>query len=364
MAGWQRVLGLGFGLFAVACTPASGALGADGYEQSLIKYRVSYSDKAHRKFLPNDWMLDNYAYDSTRGEWQEKSGQQYRVVRGLDDNGDGTVSRSERKRENIFDLRFLNIRDNAVIWTKVHPLEPAYAGRDLDILLENYASGLEGSGIFEQSALFSLEASRARNFTTFMVKKEPTWLGPLPAIRSVIEIADVEKLRLDSTHRDRKAELVFAKVSYLRTVSGKSRLPWPVVSRSGSDQMEQTVYRCTGVLIVGYYNDATRFDAHVADMHSLLARLAIPASAVPPSSPAPSRAPAPAAAAPSAVTSAPAALPASAAPPSPVAAAPTTLPAAAAAPAGTSVPAAPAPTAAPAAPAPSAPAAAPPPTKK
>jgi len=313
MTGWRWFLGLGAVLFAFDCTPMSGALGADGYEQSLTKYRVNYADKARRKFLPDDWMLDNFAYDSARGEWLEKNGEQYRAERRLDENGDGTISANERKSENIFDLRFVNTRDNAVIWVKVHPLEPAYAGRDLDVILENYASGLEGTGLFEQSTLFGLEVNRERHFTTFMVKKESTTLGPLPAIVGVLEIADVEKLRLDSAHRDSKAELTFAKITYLQTVRGKSMLPWPVVSRGGNGRGAETVYRCMGLLIVGYYNDAARFDAHVADVHSLLGRMVIPASAVPESSPPRSVASAPpAAVAPAPLASAAAPVPAEA----------------------------------------------------
>ncbi|HEX2669271.1 MAG TPA: hypothetical protein VHM25_00285 [Polyangiaceae bacterium] len=318
MTGWRWFLGLGVVLFAFDCTPVSGALGADGYEQSLTKYRVNYADKARRKFLPDDWLLDNFAYDSSRGQWLEKNGEQYRAERRLDEDGDGTISRHERRSENIFDLRFVNTRDNAVIWVKVHPLEPAYAGRDLDVMLENYASGLEGTGLFEQSTLFGLEVNRARHFTTFTVKKEATTLGPLPAIVGVLEIADVEKLRLDSTHRDSKAELTFAKVTYRQTVRGKSMLPWPVVSRTGGDQGTETVYQCTGLLVVGYYNDAARFDAHVADVHSLLSQIVIPASAVPagssprslasapPSAVAPTPAPSPAAPTPAAASAAPA----------------------------------------------------------
>ena len=146
-------LGLGVGLTMVlcqACTPASGALGAQGYEQSLSKIQVKYSDPAQQKFLPADWVLDNYAYDPIKKSWSEKKGVQYRALRLLDEDADGTVSRAERRNENIFDLRFVNTRDNAVIWLKVHPMEPSAAGRDLDVILENYADGLEGTGLFEQ----------------------------------------------------------------------------------------------------------------------------------------------------------------------------------------------------------------------
>ena len=261
-------LGLALVLYA-GCTPASGALGPQGYEQSLAKYRVNYSDAARKKFLPDDWLLDNYAYDTTERAWKEKQGERYRATRLLDEDGDGTVSESEQKDENIFDLRFVNSHDGAVIWLKVHPMGSNDAGRDLDVILEHYANGLEGTGLFEQSSLFGLRTDVARHFTIFTVKKESLALGALPAVRGVFEIADVEKLRLNPAHRDSKAELVFAKVKY-----------WQEFPANNSGKPAGGRWR-NGLFVIGYYDDAARFESHLADLHALLGRIVIPASAVP-----------------------------------------------------------------------------------
>ncbi|HYQ27420.1 MAG TPA: hypothetical protein VER04_09370 [Polyangiaceae bacterium] len=335
-ANWFLGLGL---VLCTACTSASGALGPQGYEQSLTKYRVNYADASRRKFLPDDWALDNYTYDPAANKWHEKDGVQYRAVRRLDEDGDGTVSRSERHEENLFDLRFVHSRDGAVIWLKVHPMEADDASRDLEVILESYADGLEGTGLFEQSTLFGLEAAKARHYTTFTVKKESLSLGALPAIRGVIEIADVEKLRLDPTHRDSKAELIFAKVTYLERVgiSKPSAPRWPIVAtttESAPDGQSHTVYSAqrTGLLVIGYYDDAKRFESHLADLHALVGQLVIPASAVPPNSALPELAKAaslpqpaaPAAAAPGA-SAAPATAPAATGAP-PIGAPPTAAP--------------------------------------
>ena len=284
MTSWKWLLGWGLVLCA-ACTSASGALGPQGYEQSLTKYRLDYADATRQKFLPDDWMLDNYTYNPSSRKWSEKKGDQYRAVRHLDEDGDGTISSSERKIENIFDLRFVNSRDNAVIWLKVHPLLPSYASVDLEVILDDYADGLEGSGLFEQSTLFGLAQDKARHFTTFVVKKEPTALGALPAIRGVIEIADVEKLRLDATHRDSKSELVFAKVTYREKLGiNRPAAPrWPVVTEIDKGSALTVYYALrTALLVIGYYDDAARFESHLADLHALLGQIAIPASAIPP----------------------------------------------------------------------------------
>lgn len=275
--------GLGL-IWCAACAHASGALGPQGYEQTMTQYRLNYSDATQKKFLPNDWILDNYVYDPSARKWTEKKGNEYRALRLLDEDGDGTISSSEKKMENVFDLRFVNSHDSAVIWLKVHPLQAGYASLDLDVILENYTDGLEGSGLFEQSTLFGLEMDKARHFTTFTVKKEAITLGALPAIRGVIEVADVEKLRLDSTHRDAKAELVFAKVAYLEDLGYTSPVTprWPVISEMSADGIKHYKYRRIGLLIIGYCADATRFESHVADLHALLKQVEIPARAIPP----------------------------------------------------------------------------------
>ena len=259
---WAAGVALMAMVLSASCVPPqSGAIGPEGYEQTKVKYRLGFSDPAKHEFLPTDWVVDNYA--GAGSDWTEKSGKQYRAIRELDMDGNGTISALERKEESLFDLRFVNTRDNAVIWLKVHPLATQNAKRDLDVILENYADGLAGAGLFEQSSLFGLKADMARQFTSFIVRKEATQVGALPAIRGVIEIADVEKLRLDAAHRDSKAELLFAKVTYV-------------------DPFDRHTDSRDGLLVIGYYDDASRFDSHLADFHALLGRISVPPSAVPP----------------------------------------------------------------------------------
>ncbi|HYQ46768.1 MAG TPA: hypothetical protein VER11_32585 [Polyangiaceae bacterium] len=287
--------GVGLGL-CVACTKTNGAWGPQGYEQSMAKYRVNFADVNRKEFLPNDWRLDNYTYDAGSKKWHEKDGTQYRAERLLDEDGDGTITASETHTESIYDLRFVNNRDNAVIWLKVHPMDASQANLDLDVLLENYADGLAGTGLFEQSSLFGLSVDKVRHFTSFIVKKEPTALGKLPAIRGVIEIADLDKLRLDRTHRDSKAELVFAKVIYLEDLGPNkpSSSRWPIAEgMSSNGQYVHYKAQRTGLLVIGYYDDATRFESHLPDLHALLERIEVPDSAIPPNAEPPAKASSP-----------------------------------------------------------------------
>lgn len=314
---------------------SSGALGPNGYKQAKVNYEVTYSDPANQRFLPEDWALDNFVYDSAKSSWSEKKGNEYRAVRELDEDGDGTIEPSETKKENIYDLRFVNTRDSAVIWVKVHPLTPSTAKRDLDVVFDSYANGLEGTGLFEQSTLFGIEHDKARHFTTFVVDKRAVWLGPLACVRGTVEIADVEKLRLNAAHRDTKSTLLFAHVVYDEPLYGSqpAGAEWPVTREPES---KHKVLKRTGLLVAGYYADAKRFDAHVGEFESFLTHIVIPPGAVPDANGLP------ALAGPSA---APVEAGTPAAPPStePVAPASTALPPAPAAPAPAPAPSMPAP---------------------
>jgi len=299
------------GLPVFCCMSTTGMIGPQGYEQSTVKYKVDYLDAAKHSFLPDDWALDNYSFDAQKKVWTEKKGDNYRATRELDENGDGSISGNEKSDESIFDLRFVNVRDNAVIWLKVHPLALADSQRDLEVILDNYADGLSGTGLFEQSSLFGLRTDQARHYTTFIEKKEGTDIGPLGAILGVIEIAEVEKLRLDSSHRDSKAELIFAKVRFKKHIyQGDTKgANWPTTEEGGK------IYQLrTGLLVIGYYDTASRFDSHLADFNGLLARVHVPSEALLPDNarpkihdaPAPPAPAAPAAPASTSVSSAPA----------------------------------------------------------
>jgi hypothetical protein len=54
----------------------------------------------------------------------------------------------------------LNGRDNGVIWVKAHPFLLADSHRELEVMLNDYADGLSGAGLYAQSNLFSIERVR------------------------------------------------------------------------------------------------------------------------------------------------------------------------------------------------------------
>ncbi|MES1174421.1 MAG: hypothetical protein ABUL62_08825 [Myxococcales bacterium] len=109
--------------------------------------------------------------------------------------------------------------------------------------------------------------------------REPTTVGALSAIRGTIEVADVDKLRLDPKHRDAKGAIVFARIAYL-TPAGVyfKEGDWPTTTDPVSGQ---AAHKRTGLLVVGYWADAARFDSHLPDFEALLNHVVIPPAAIP-----------------------------------------------------------------------------------
>jgi hypothetical protein len=267
----------------VGCMPPKvGTIGPTGFEQQLFEYRVDYGDPAHTSFLGPDWQLDNFS--STTGFMAPKKGPDYEAVRELDEDNDGKIAPNERTPEPIYDLRFVNAHDNGVIWFKAHPLDARRAKIDLDVALNNYVDGLSGAGHYAQSTLFSVEHEKVRQYQSFLASSQPTKLGPHEALAAEIEIAEVERLKLDPKSRSAKVKLALARFTYYQPVDyerNNTAKVWRQVTHNGV-----YCYERPALLIVGYYNTASKFDDHVKDFDRALAQLSFTggAPASPPAS--------------------------------------------------------------------------------
>jgi hypothetical protein len=247
------------------CMPAASAVGPSGYEQPDYHYHLAYRDLASQSFLGPEWDIDNFYKDPSSGAWSPKESPEYTADRLLDVHGDGD---RHVFHEYVYDLKFVNQRDNGVIWLKAHPLEPETAKRDLDVVLENYAFGLSGTSLYAQSNLFNLETTTSHQFTTFVVSKEPLRLGQVPAVAGTIDLAETDKLRIDPNARSGRVRVIFAKFQIYKSTEGVEALPWPVDNLQGN-----TYYRIPILLVIGYYNNLAQFDRHLDDFARLLTQI-------------------------------------------------------------------------------------------
>ncbi|MGO9837610.1 MAG: hypothetical protein ACLP1X_25760 [Polyangiaceae bacterium] len=255
------------GLLLWGCVHRSAQFAATAYVQSDYGYKVAYSDPGGKSFASGDWTLDNYFVDEM-GDLKAKKGNNYEAKREFDEDGDGQISSSETSQENIYDLRLLNRRDNGVIWVKAHPLLPDDAHRDLEVTLNDYADGLSGAGLYAQSNLFSVERVHERHFTTFVTAKNQVTVGDVPGLAGTVELAEVEKLRLDPSFRSAKIRIVLVKFYFYDCGSQFGRHPWPTVTHDGS-----SCFKRPGLLVVGYYNTVDRFDEDLPEFEHMVQRI-------------------------------------------------------------------------------------------
>jgi hypothetical protein len=266
---------LSLGLFH--CAPKVGVIGPGGFEQARYEYRLAYRDPSQKQFLGPDWQLDNYYMDPAWHELKPKQGPDYVAVREFDQNGDGVISAYEKNEEPIYDLRFVNAQDDGVIWLKAHPVARVDSRRDLEVVLNNYADGLAGTGLYAQGNLFSIERAKQRQFTTFVTAKEPVKVGPLTGLAGLIEIAEVEKLRLDPQYRSEKVKVVFLRFGYCE----QSDLNvGPIDNATPVTRNGHTCYRRPALFIAGYANTVARFDSHLKDFDQALGQLSFPSDSV------------------------------------------------------------------------------------
>lgn len=258
--------------------PKVGVVGAAGFDQPRYGYHVTYRDPAAKEFLGPGWKLDNYYVDKQWNKLEPKKGPDYIAIRELDEDDDGVISPTEKNEEPIYDLRFLNAEDDGVIWIKAHPVARADSRRDLEVVLNNYADGLAGTGLYAQSNLFNVQRTKQRQFTTFLTTKEPIQIGPLKGLAGTIELAEVEKLRLDPQFRSERIKVVFIRCSYFVPVFQLGVAP--VSSTSSSVDGARVVkhngedcYKRPALLIAGYANTVSRFDSHLKDFDQALSQL-------------------------------------------------------------------------------------------
>ncbi len=251
------------------CVRGAGQLDTTAFVQADYGYKVAYVDPKTKALAGADWTIDNFYVDK-RGKWQPKGGADYQATREFDANGDGQIEFGERSTEYIYDVRLVNARDNGILWVKAHPVRGADAHRELDVVLNNYADGLAGAGLYAQSNLFNVEHVHERRFTTFVNAKQAVDVGGLRGLEATIELAETDKLQVDPSSRSEKVRIALLKLYFYESTRSAPGCGdrWPVFTKG-----KESLCRRPGLLMVGYANTADRFADHVADFEQLLQRI-------------------------------------------------------------------------------------------
>jgi hypothetical protein len=94
-------------------------------------------------------------------------------------------------------------------------------------------------------------------------------VGELLGLASTVELAEVEKLRLDPSFRSAKIRIVLVKFHFYEDAHDFTTYPWPTVNHEG-----KSCFKRPGLLIAGYYNTTDRFADHLPEFGDVLGRIA------------------------------------------------------------------------------------------
>ncbi len=120
---------------AVGCTTSSGEWNKQGFEEKTYGWKAGYP-AGQTRLLGAAWQLDNWYDDS--GALVAKDGPKYVAILEEDEDRDGKIDSSETRKVFVYDLKYVNARDNGVIWVQtrtMHPLD-AYGERGRQALEE------------------------------------------------------------------------------------------------------------------------------------------------------------------------------------------------------------------------------------
>jgi hypothetical protein len=201
-------------LLGAACTPQlGGALRPDGYHHNLFPMHMRSINNQSQQFVSLDWRLDNFKM-GTEG-WEQKLGPGYANEAIIDLSGDTTADTPARSTTQVpaFDVLLKHRRTGAQMWMRTELLPVTYRERTLETLVAEYAERLSGTAFIGVSVYpYSVGVTRA--YATKVVSSNPTKVGDRDAHEAVIEVANLDQLRLDPQSRAAIMHVVFVETGY------------------------------------------------------------------------------------------------------------------------------------------------------
>ncbi len=176
------------------------------------------------------WRVRNW-YRSG-GEMRQRLDGHHMVSIALDLNDDGeTDKRVQRARYHVL---LEHSESGGRIWLRTFPLSGRYRGRNLGVVLREYAADLSG-GTYELAGLRGALVLRERRTAATIVADNPASVMGSPAHAATIDIADVDQLRLNSEHRLARARVVMANPRYVVAYQSDwgQRVRFPMVATIG-----------------------------------------------------------------------------------------------------------------------------------
>jgi hypothetical protein len=253
---WALVAGL-----SLACSPPPrGAVDADGYRHDDYAYRVV--PLGDGGLMPAAWKLDNFyleANEQGKQVLKAKEAKGYVSEYRLDQDGDGEFE--AKVDELTYDLRFENRVHAGVVFLRTIPISSNLRQKKLSVLMDQYVEQIAGAGY----ELVSLNRGQAvvveKRYAAKVVAQRNTSLAGREALLTVLDVANVDQLKVDPKARHQRVELVLLHTNF----AYKPRLT--------SETAQASAFPV--VMFLGYANLPAEFDTGLADFHDFLGRIEI-----------------------------------------------------------------------------------------
>jgi hypothetical protein len=256
------------------------------YPLSLVGRSTDQASAASAGLMPPGWRLDNFYGKELPN--RPKETEPYMTDLAFDWNGDGRYE--EQRREFAYLLRFESRLNDGVAWLRGIPVSTDLADMDLSALMTKFGDALSGANYETMTLNREVRVITEAHYASVITASAGCKWAGLECVTAAIDLANVDQLKLDPTHRSRRLRVVIARTPFRYEPSAVSSNAYPVY------------------LFAGYANLPANFEAGLPDFLSLLQRVSIagvggfesaaltsPAPSVPPSPvslPAPPAAPA------------------------------------------------------------------------
>ncbi len=270
-------------LASVGCAvPTPGAFTPAGFQHG--DYALQVRAQADGAIMPESWVLDNYYEETTTAPSSTtptaptaassggadapkltttttlklKDGPEYWASYYIDFDGDGNADKEWW--DAAYALRYIHRETNGAIWLRAFPVSTRTGEKSLKALVENYVNGISGAGydvvwVAWDTAVVS---SAERTYASKIASGGAGTLGAQEMYEAIVDVANLDQLRLDPNHRYRRLHIVLARTPFTREFGPTS----------------QTVALPVLALAV-HANTPDDFDKTQADFISMLSRIAM-----------------------------------------------------------------------------------------
>jgi len=211
---------------------------------------VGQGAPASAGLMPKGWKLDNFYGSPTPDE--AKSTDDYMTTYVLDADGNGTYEL--RLEKFLYELRFVNLLDDGIIWLRVIPVSADLAEMSLPVLIDAYVDSMSGGRFDAAWVDRNHTAGREKHYASVLTSTQPCQLGGVDCQLATIDLADVDQVKLSPTKRYRKLQVLIARAPLEFSVRGHA-LPT--------------------YLVAGYSNQPARFDADWPEFRDFLGRIVL-----------------------------------------------------------------------------------------